>query len=330
MKTLFLGEAEVRKLLTMDETLKAVEEAFSAKGRGAYQMPAKMYLFYTKYNGDIRVMPSYLPEFDISGVKVVNVHPNNPKKYNLPSVMATILMINPKNGYPMAIFDGTWITDMRTGAASGVACKYLACKDAKVLALIGTGVQADTQLMAITKVRKLTKVNIYDINESLSKNFVKKHQKLYKVKFEISKSIKDCVKDADIISTQTPVRKPIIMKEWVKPGTHINAMGADAPGKEELDPKLLLSSKLIIDDWDQASHSGEINVPLTKKIITRKNIYCEIGDVVAGKKKGRTNDKEITIFDSTGLGMQDLTTARRIYRIAKAKKTGLWLQLVKG
>lgn len=328
MKTLFLNEAEIKKLLTMDETLKAVEEAFLAKGRGAFQMPAKMYLFYEKYNGDIRVMPSYLPEYDASGVKVVNVHPNNPKKYNLPSVMATILMINPKNGYPMAIFDGTWITDMRTGAASGVTCKYLARKDAKVLALIGTGVQADTQLMAITKVRPITKVNIYDINEALSKKFVKEHQKLYKVKFEIAKSIKECIKDADIISTQTPVRKPIVMKEWVKPGTHINAMGADAPGKEELDPKLLLTSKVVIDDWDQASHSGEINVPLTKKVITRKNIYCEIGEIVAGKKKGRTNDKEITIFDSTGLGIQDLTTARRVYKIAQTKKTGIWLQLV--
>ena len=328
MKTLFLNEQEVKKLLTMDDTLKAVEEAFSAKGRGAYQMPAKMYLFYEKYNGDIRVMPSYLPEYDISGVKVVNVHPNNPKQYNLPSVMATILMINPKNGYPMAIFDGTWITDMRTGAASGIACKYLSRKDASILALIGTGVQADTQLMAITKVRKIKKVKIYDINEALSKKFVKEHKKLYKLEFEISKSIKDCVKDADIISTQTPVRKPIVMKEWVKPGAHINAMGADAPGKEELEPKLLLSSKVVIDDWDQASHSGEINVPLAKKIITRKNIYCEIGDIVAGKKKGRTNDKEITIFDSTGLGMQDLTTARRIYKIATTKKVGLWLQLV--
>lgn len=328
MKTLFLNEQQIKKLLTMEDTLEAVEQAFSAKGRGAVQMPAKMYLFYEKYNGDIRVMPSYLPELDISGVKVVNVHPNNTKKYNLPSVMATILLINPKNGYPIAIFDGTWITTMRTGAAAGVASKYLARKDAKVLALIGAGVQAETQLAAIAKVRKIKKVKVYDINEQLAKAFIKKYQKQYPMTFETAKSVKDCVTDADIISTQTPVRKPIIMKDWLKPGVHINAIGADAPGKEELDPKILLSSKIVIDDWEQASHSGEINVPFTKGIITKKHIFCEIGDIAAGKKKGRVLDNEITIFDSTGLGIQDLTTAHRVFNIAKNKKVGIWVQII--
>jgi len=328
MKTLLLNEREVKKLLTMEDTLKAVEQAFSAKGRGMADMPPKMYLFYKKYNGDIRVMPSYLPELDISGVKVVNVHPNNPKKYNLPSVMATILMIDPKSGYPIAIFDGTWITTMRTGAAGGLASKYLARKDAKVLALIGAGVQADTQLAAIYRVRKIKRVIVYDLSKNLCKEFVKKYKKLYPAEYIIAKSVKDCVIDADIVSTQTPVRKPIIMKEWIKPGTHINAMGADAPGKEELDPKLLTTSKIVIDDWDQASHSGEINVPLTKGIITRKHLYGEIGRIVAGMQKGRTNDKEVTIFDSTGLGIQDLTTAAQVYKIAKKKKAGIWIQMV--
>ncbi|MCX8014646.1 MAG: ornithine cyclodeaminase family protein, partial [candidate division WOR-3 bacterium] len=179
MKTLLLNEAEVKKLLSMEDTLKAVEQAFLAKGRKKADMPPKMYLFYKKYNGDIRVMPSYLPELDISGVKVVNVHPNNPKKYNLPSVMATILLIDPKNGYPIAVFDGTWITTMRTGAAGGIASKYLARKDSKVLALIGAGVQADTQLAAIVRVRKIKKVNVFDIQEKTAEDFVKKHKKAY-------------------------------------------------------------------------------------------------------------------------------------------------------
>lgn len=328
MKTLFLNEQQIKKLLTMDDTLKAVEQAFLAKGKGAVQMPPKMYLFYEKYNGDIRVMPSYLPELNISGVKVVNVHPNNPKKYNLPSVMATILLIDPKNGYPIAIFDGTWITTMRTGAAGGIASKYLARKDAEVLALIGAGVQADTQLAAIAKVRRIKKVKVYDINEKLTKAFVKKSQKQYPITFEITNSVKDCVMDADIISTQTPVRKPIIMKSWIKPGVHINAIGADAPGKQELDPAILLASKIVIDDWEQASHSGEINVPLAKGIITKKHIYCEIGDIVAQKKPGRVNDNEITIFDSTGLGIQDLTTAHRVFKIAQKVKSGIWVQII--
>ncbi|MEO0082861.1 MAG: alanine dehydrogenase [candidate division WOR-3 bacterium] len=328
MKTLLLNETDVRKLLTMEDTLKAVEQAFLAKGRHKADMPPKMYLFYKKYNGDIRVMPSYLPELDISGVKVVNVHPNNPKKYNLPSVMATILLIEPKNGYPIAVFDGTWITTMRTGAAGGIATKYLSRKNSKVLALIGAGVQADTQLAAIIRVRKIKKVNVYDIQEKTAVDFVKKHKKLYPIEYIVSKSIKECVADADIISTQTPVREPIIKNEWIKPGTHINAMGADAPGKQELDPELLKRSKIVIDDWEQASHSGEINVPLSQGVINKEHIYCEIGDIVAGTKKGRIDDKEITIFDSTGLGIQDLTTAAKVYKIAKTKKVGIWLQMI--
>ncbi len=328
MKILFLNEAEIKDILTMSDTLKAVELAFLEKGRGTAQMPPKMYLFYEKYNGDIRVMPSYIPRLDISGVKIVNVHPNNPKKYNLPSVMATIILINPKNGCPIAIFDGTWITTMRTGASGGVASKYLARKDAKILALIGVGVQAETQLAAIVQVRKITKVKLFDIVEKSCREFISRNRKKYSVEFEIAKSIKECVADADIISTQTPVRKPIIMANWIKPGTHINAIGADAPGKQELDPKILLKSKIVIDDWEQASHSGEINVPLSKKIISPKDIYCEIGDIVAGKKKGRTNDQEITIFDSTGLGIQDLTTAFRVYKIAQAKDLGVELTLI--
>ena len=311
----------------MDDTLKAVEMAFRAKGQGTVQMPPKMYLYYETHKGDLRVMPSYIPSLDISGVKVVNVHPNNPKKYKLPSVMATILLVDPANGYPIGVLDGTWITMMRTGAASGVASKYLARADASVLALVGAGAQAETQLEAILKVRKIKKVKLYDIVRAISERFVKKYKHL-KLDFKICSTVKECVEDADIICTVTPVRKPIVKFAWIKKGAHINAMGADAPGKEELEPLLVKRAKIIIDDWDQASHSGEINVPLSKGIISRKDIHAEIGDVVTGKKKGRTSPKDITIFDSTGLGVQDLTTANIVYNIAKKKKLGTWFQII--
>jgi alanine dehydrogenase len=327
MKTLFLSEKKIKSILTMDDTLKAVEMAFRAKGQGTLQMPPKMYLYYETHNGDLRVMPSYIPSLDISGVKVVNVHPNNPKKYRLPSVMATILLVDPANGYPVGVFDGTWITTMRTGAASGIASKYLAREDASVLALVGAGVQAETQLEAILKVRKIKKVKLYDIVRAISERFVKKYKHL-KLDFKICDTVKECVEGADIICTVTPVRKPIVKSAWVKKGAHINAMGADAPGKEELEPALVKRSKIVIDDWDQASHSGEINVPLAKGIISKGDIHAEIGDVVTGKKKGRNSPNDITIFDSTGLGVQDLTTANIVYKIAKKKKLGTWLQIV--
>jgi alanine dehydrogenase len=330
MKTLIIGEAQIKRMLTMKDTLKAVEKAFAAFGRGEVVMPAKVYLTYGKYNGDIRVMPSWVDTMNISGVKIVNVHPNNPKKH-LRSVMATLLMIDPKTGAPIAIMDATHITLTRTGAASGIASKYLAREDAKVLGLVGNGMQAWTQLEGITMVRPITNVLLYDAKPAVSKEFVKHFAPKYKgIEFTICKTLEECCRGADVLSTQTPVRSPIVKADWIKPGTHINAMGADAQGKEELEPELLKKSKVIIDDLAQTTHSGEINVPWSKGLITEKDIWGEIGKVVAGLKPGRTSDEDITIFDSTGLGVQDLVVGAQIYKIAKAKGLGKYFELVEG
>ncbi len=327
MKVLFINQREIKELLNMADTLEATETAFREKGLGNCQMPAKIYLFYEKYSGDLRVMPSYIISLDISGVKVVNVHVENPQTHNLPTVMATILLIDPRNGFPYAVLDGTWITTMRTGAASGVATKYLARKDAKILSLIGCGVQAETQLMAILAVAKIERVKIFDIAKTQAEGFQREMAKVVKIPIEIAPSLEAAVSDADIICTQTPVRQPIIKREWIKPGCHINAIGADAPGKEELDPKILLDGKVFIDDWEQATHSGEVNVPLKKGTIKREDIRGELGDLICGKIKGREDEHDITIFDSTGLGIQDLVTAYRVYNKAKAANKGLEWEL---
>ena len=330
MKTLLLGEAQIKRILTMKDTLDAVETCFAAFGRGQVVMPSKVYMNYTEYNGDIRVMPSYVPHLRISGVKVVNVHPNNPRK-GLRSVMATILMIEPRTGQPIAVFDATHITLVRTGAAAGIATKYLARKNAKTLALVGAGKQAWTQLEAIVMVRSIKRVLVNDLSRKVSEAFVRHFAPRYpRIKFEICKNTEDCVRVADIVCTLTPVRRPIVKSKWIRPGTHINAMGADAEGKEELEPALLSRARVVIDDWAQASHSGEINVPVKKGLFARKDVAAEIGQVVAGLKPGRKNPQDITIFDSTGLGVQDLVTAARIYKIAKAKKLGKLFDLVEG
>lgn len=325
LEVLFLSDNDVRSL-TMDEAMEAVEEAFKEKGLGRAQMPPKPYLYYKKYGGDLRVMPSYLEELDISGVKVVNAHPNNPKNYNLPSVMAVVVLVDPKNGSPISIMNGTHLTAMRTGAASGVATKYLARKESKILALIGAGVQARTQLMAVSKVLDLEEVRVCDRSAETQKKFIEESKEKYPFKFVGCKN-EDCVIGTDVISTTTPSTTPIVKDEWIAPGMHINAMGADAPGKEELDPFTLKRAKIVVDDWDQALHSGEVNVPLTKGIITKKEIYGEIGEIIVGKKSGRVASDEITIFDSTGLSIQDVATATRVFEKAKARKLGKWITL---
>ena len=327
MTILLFTDQDIKKQLEINEVLEVVEQAFREKGLGKVQMPAKTYLYYDRYDGDLRVMPAYMESMDISAVKVVNVHPKN-RTYNLPSVIAIIILVDPKTGSPQAIMDGTDITAARTGAAAGVATKFLAKEGAIKLGIVGAGVQATMQLSYISQVRELIEVKVFDKNDKTKQKFVQTAQEKYpKIKIISTDSIEEAVQYRDVICTVTPSRKPILMNEWIEDGTHINAIGADAQGKQELDPAILKRSKVFVDDWDQASHSGEINVPISKGLISRDDVYGQLGEVVAGKKKGRTSKREITVFDSTGLAIQDAVVAKLIHKKATDKKIGTEFQL---
>ena len=331
MKTLLLTEKDVKQLLSMDEVMKAVESAFKEKGLNRVQMPAKLYLFYKKYYGDLRAMPSYIEGMDISAVKVVNVHPDNRAKYNLPTVMATIILIDPRTGAPLAIMGGTWITDMRTGASGGVAAKYLARKDSRIVGFVGAGAQSKTQLMGLlTLYEKLEEVRVWSRTKETREKFVAEMQPASKgiARMLSVGSVREAVEGADIVVTTTPSRGPVVSEQWVSEGMHLNCIGADAPGKEELDPKILTKAKIVVDDWEQASHSGEINVPLTMGMLSRQNVWAEIGEVVAGLKPGRTSNEEITVFTSTGLAIQDAVTAELGYKKALAKGIGQFVEIM--
>jgi alanine dehydrogenase len=284
------------------------------------QMPAKEYLFF--HEGDLRIMPCYVRSSEEAGVKCVNVHPKNPLEHKLPTVMAVIELVDPATGFPLAVMDGTLITDLRTGAAAGVATKYLARPDSETLGIIGAGKQACTQLMALNEVMDITKAKVFCRTCSTRTNFAKTASKLYGFDVEAVETAQEAVNNVDVIVTTTPSRKPLISADWISPGTHINAMGADAPSKQELETRLLLKSRIIIDSWDQASHSGEINVPVSQGVIKQKDIHAKLGDVVIGKETGREGD-EITIFDSTGLAVQDVVTAGLIYRRAREQGVGV-------
>ena len=321
----------MKKLLSLSEVVEAVESAFKEKGLGQVQMPAKIYLYYRKYGGDLRAMPSFLEDLDVSAVKIVNVHPQNPRKNGLPTVMAVITLIDPSTGAPLAIMGGTTITDMRTGAAGGVAAKYLARKDSKIVGIVGAGAQARTQLMGLLEVYgHLEEVRVWSRSEEKKKKFAAEFQKAYGDALHVvpAASVREAVKGADILVTATPSRQPLVMNDMVSAGMHVTCIGADAVGKEELDPAILKRAKIVVDDWAQASHSGEINVPLSRGLITRENVWAEIGEIVAGLKPGRQRPDEITVFTSTGLAVQDAVTAKIAYSKAIAKKVGRFLKIV--
>jgi alanine dehydrogenase len=319
MKTLILTRHDVEKILTPVVANETVEKAFKAYSLGCTQMPPKSYLYFPK--GDLRSMPAYLSGegFDIAGVKCVNVHPQNAAG-QMPSVMAVIILNDPQTGFPLAVMDGTYLTCLRTGAAGAIAAKYLSRKDSNVAGFVGCGAQARAQLSCLLEVRNIQKIKIWQFpkDKDCVREFKKWAQTTYGMETIVSPRMDDVTMNSDIVITTTPSRTPLVNR--VSPGTHINAIGADAPGKQEINPQILKQAKVVVDDWTQASHSGEINVPISLKKIMKRDVHALLGDIVAGKKRGRTSAKEITLFDATGLAIQDISCAYIVYKDFKNRR----------
>ena len=310
MSTLLLDRKAVRTLMNMPDVLKVVEEAFMMWGEGKGNMPAKAYLLVE--HGDFRAMPAALP--GCAGMKWVNAHPQNQSR-NLPSVMAVMIYNDPETGYPLAIMDATEITSYRTGATAAIASKYLARQNSHTLGIIGAGCQAYTQILAHAGLFDLSSINVFDI----SKDAVDKLIKSFPEFLIRNCSIQEAVR-SDIVCTLTPSRKPIVMREWIITGTHINAVGADAAGKEELDPSILKEAIVFVDDIRQASSGGEINVPIQQGIYSIDEVKGTLAELIVGKRKGRLDDKTITVFDSTGVAIEDIAVAKLLFE--KAQQTG--------
>ena len=220
------------------------------------------------------------------GVKWVNVHPDNPDRFGLPTVMGLVVYSDPESAYPLAVIDGTELTRFRTGAAAGVATRHLAPPDTDLLGLLGAGVQARTQLAAIATEFDLAEVVVSDLNESAVEAFIEKESHR---DCEIVGGTPEELGRCDVVSTTISSRDPILDAEWIDEETHINAMGADAPGKQELNPAILDCAAVVADDWEQCSHSGEINVPVADGTFVREDVAATAGEVVTrtDRRSGR-------------------------------------------
>jgi alanine dehydrogenase len=310
MPTLLLDRNAIKSLIKMSDVINVVEDAFKMCGQGKGKMPAKTYL--SLENGDFRAMPAALPE--CAGMKWVNVHPQNPS-LGLPSIMAILIYSDPETGYPLAIMDATEITAYRTGAAAAIASRYLARRDSYTIGIIGAGFQAHTQILAHVELFSPISINVFDVSKTAVDRLMHSLPQL---------SIRNCsIQEAvasDIVCTLTPSRSPIIKKEWIAAGTHINAVGADAPGKQELDSSILKEAIVVVDDLEQAGTSGEINVPIQKGIYSIREVYGTLAELVVGKKRGRTDNRVITVFDSTGIAVEDIAVAKLLFE--KAQQVG--------
>ena len=310
--TLILNRNDVMSVLKMKDCIDVVEKAFTELANGTAVLPLRTNI--TPPDGLSLYMPAYLKEMKALACKIVTVYKNNPKNYNLPVVIGKVMLQDPETGDVICIMDGGYLTAVRTGAASGVATKYIAREgDGQVAGIFGTGVQAQMQLLAVAEVRKLSKALIYDISKEAALKFINDLQE--KVDFEIINVLSpDEVLEADIICTATSSPTPIFNGRKVKEGTHINGIGSHTPNARELDSDIILRSKFIGDSKEGCfSEAGDIMIPLKEGIIDENHFFAELGDVITGKKEGRANDTEITIFKSNGLAIQDTATAKLIY-----------------
>ncbi len=322
--TLYLTQDQVKEVLDMKSTLEAVENGFREMGNENIEMPPRVYLHFEK--GVLLAMPAYMPGLNAAGTKLVTVHPGNKKDYGLPAVIARIILNSPENGVPLAIMDGTYITALRTGAAGGTGIKYLSREDSKVAGICGLGVQGRSQVMGLMEVRPgIEKVKVYDIIPEAKDAFVKEMNEKYpKVEFAPVDSPQEAAEGSDIVITCTPSPKPFMDGAWLKPGCHVSAIGADTGAKRELMTSVIQKcDKLVVDYIPQAFVVGDFKVPKDEGVVTEEDVYAEMGEVVAGKKKGRTSPEEITLFKATGLAIQDVGTAYKVYQLAKEKGIGM-------
>jgi len=310
MPTLILPGKDVKELLDMPSVLDAVEQTFKDQQQGKTHMPPKAYLVVP--DGDFRAMPASVPGG--AGLKWVNVHTQNPSQ-GLPTVMAILIYNDPRTGYPLAIMDATEITAYRTGATSAIASKHLAKKDSSTLGIIGVGHQAYTHILAHTSVFNLKSIKVFDLREAAVERLIDNLPDL-----PIEMGTLEDVAACDIICTLTPSRKPILPAKLVRSGTHINAVGADGAGKQELELKTIQQAKVIVDDITQSTKAGEINVPISHGDYHEEDIHATLGEIICVEKTGRTSKKDITVFDSTGIAIEDISIAKLVY--AKANQDG--------
>ncbi|MCE1165592.1 MAG: ornithine cyclodeaminase family protein [Bacteroidetes bacterium] len=324
--TLILNRNDVISVLEMKDCMDVVEKAFAELARGSAVLPLRTGI--KPPDGVSLYMPAYLKEMGALACKVVTVYKDNPKKHNMPTTIGKVLLQDINTGDVVCIMDGGYLTAVRTGAASGVATKFLARKDkGQIAGIFGAGVQAKMQLWAVATARELKSAIVFDISDEAMNRFISEMSA--KLGFEIRKAkTPDEVLAADIICTASSSAEPLFDGRKLKEGTHINGIGSHAPAMRELDTETIKRSLFIGDSREACfSEAGDILIPIKEGAIKEDHFYAELGDIITGKKEGRKDDKVITLFKSNGLAIQDVAAAKVVYERAAAKGIGVNLEI---
>jgi ornithine cyclodeaminase len=327
---LLLSKDDIRRVFSMTDAIRADKEAFRLFSAGQCEVPLRTQIKAPKYDGTFLFMPAYIPALDYSVEKIVNIFPRNSGK-NIPTAPAQVLLIDGTNGMIAAILDGMYLTQLRTGAASGAAFDLLARRECRKGTVIGTGSQAAAQVEAMLTVRILEQINVFDRNPRRAEQFAQQMRASFPYfsgRIVASSSVQDAVCDADLLITVTSAETPVFDGTLVKAGATVSCVGAYQPRMQEMDPRLLYRASKIYFDSQEAvlAEAGDIIIPLREGIITENDFTGELGEVVAGTIPARESENEIIVFKTVGIAAQDLVTAMRIYDKSVAAGIGTqWL-----
>src|SRR6266511_2678901 len=305
-----LSTADIQRLVSMTDAIAVVKRAFAELSAGQATVPVRTAVTTAAHGGTALYMPAYLSASQSLGLKAVAVYPGN-REHGLPTIFAAILLQDAATGRPIALIEGTYLTALRTGAATGAATDLLARQEACRLCLFGTGGQAPTQLEGVCAVRPIEAVTVYGRNTVKAADFIERMRSLpfaQHVNFHLAANPREAVYMADIIVTATSAHTPLFSAADVRAGTHVNAIGAFTPDMQEVPPELVAGAKVVVDSREACmAEAGDILIPIREGLISASHIYAELGELVAGQKPGRTSATEITLFKSVGNAVQDLS-----------------------
>jgi alanine dehydrogenase len=318
--TLLLRRSQIAVLLSLEECIAAVEEAFRLQGEGKVAPPGVPGMHAN--GGSFHVKAAMDATRAYFAAKLNGNFPANPERCGLPTIQGLIVLCDAANGSPLAVMDSIEITILRTGAATAVAARRMARANSTVATICGCGNQGRVQLRAVARVLPIARVYAFDRNADAAARFAREMSDELGMRVTVADDISAAVHASDVCVTCTPAKQFFISSDAVKPGTFIAAVGADNPAKQELQPELLASARVVVDGLEQCAVMGDLHHAIEKGLMTRGGVCAELAEVVAGRKQGRTSDEEITIFDSTGVALEDVAAAVMVYEKAIRKGIG--------
>jgi ornithine cyclodeaminase/alanine dehydrogenase len=325
---LWLTRRDVQSLLTMPAAIEMVERAFVLLSAGKTVLPLRTNMGIADHRGSLLAMPSYVGgAVDGLGVKLITLYADNPAARNLPAIQGNFVLFDPTNGRLLAILEAGYMTAVRTGAASGVATRHLARPDVRIATLFGVGAQAPFQLEAICAERPIERIFVLARRFENAQRFAQEQSERLKVEIIPTEDVEGAVRAADLIITATNAHDPLFDGAWLRPGTHINAVGAHLASAREVDTTTIRRAKLVTDQTGAClAEAGDLLIPIAEGALRAEEIHAEIGLIAAGDRPGRANDSEITFFKSVGLAVQDVAVASWIVRQAEALGVGQRLE----